>query len=132
MRRTLMTLCTLAFAAACSETPTAPENSGLELQLRHDGGGTAGLNQVILTLPSGETVITRTDYDGLLRYPVKVDGVYQVRIVPRAGYAGDTPGLRQHVTLDDDMKTVVAVTLYRQGTSRGEGCLDYTPASACR
>lgn len=122
MRRTLMTCCTLAFVAACGDSPAEPVNSGLELQLRHDGGGEAGLNAVIITTPDGETVTTRTGYDGLLRYPVEVDGVYHIRIVPRSGYHGDTPGLRREVMLDDDTKTVVSVTLYRSGQSGGERC----------
>lgn len=131
MRRTLMTLGVVAFAAACGESPTEPLNSGLELQLRHDGGGDPGFNQVLITTPSGATVTARTAYDGLLRYPVDVDGVYHVRIVPRSGFVGDTPGLRQDVTLDDAAKTVVKVILYRSGQSGGQRC-DFNGATDCR
>lgn len=131
MRRTLMTLGTVGCVAGCGKSPVAPK-SGLELRLLHDGGGAAGLNMVIVTQPNGETVTTRTGYDGVLRYPVDVDGAYHVRIVPRSGYHGDTPGLRRDITLDDENSTVVEVTLYRQAQSGGDRCMANASPGDCR
>jgi hypothetical protein len=115
-------LLTLVLAAGCAgSASTDPSVATLSVRIRDDGGKAAGVNQVMVTTPSGVSVAYRTANDGTLTVRLQEAGTVTVRVVPRAQFVGGTPGLAKTLTVEAGSTAQVNVTVYRQA-----GGIDYT------
>ncbi len=119
MRRIVMGLL-LAVGCAGGAT-TAPAVATVSLRIRDDGGKSAGVNQVLVTSPSGVNTSYRSGNDGTLTIQLQEAGTVTVRVVPRAQFVGGTPGLARTVTLNEGSSQLLDITVYRSGEGERVG-----------
>ena len=119
MRRIVMGLL-LAVGCAGGAT-TAPAVATVSLRIRDDGGKSAGVNQVLVTSPSGVNTSYRSGNDGTLTIQLQEAGTVTVRVVPRAQFVGGTPGLARTVTLNEGSSQLLDITVYRLGEGERVG-----------
>lgn len=112
----------LLLAVGCAGgATTAPAVATVSLRIRDDGGKAAGVNQVLVTSPSGINTSYRTRNDGTLTIQLQEAGTLTVRVVPRAQFAGGTPGLARTVTLNEGSSQLLDITVYRSGEGERVG-----------
>ena len=112
----------LLLAVGCAGgATTASAVATVSLRIRDDGGKAAGVNQVLVTSPSGINTSYRTRNDGTLTIQLQEAGTLTVRVVPRAQFAGGTPGLARTVTLNEGSSQLLDITVYRSGEGERVG-----------
>ena len=103
----------VAGGIAC-ESGTATQSTVIGVVVRDDRGVPVERMPVTATLSTTRVdVSTRSDGTAEIRVPEA--GTYLVRVTPRAGYVGSTPGLEKSVAVDANGKTTVDFTVHRAG-----------------
>lgn len=112
MRRLSFVVLIAASTACGAGRATAPDTAILDVRLRDDAGKSAGRNRVVVALASGTQIDASTDADGNVAIAVPEAGTYDVRVIPREGYAVSSRVVKR-VTVAERGTVVVDFTLYR-------------------
>ena len=112
MRRLIPIL--LSVGAIACESGTATRSSVIDVVVRDDRGVPVERMPVSAIL-STTRVDVSTGSDGTAEIRVPDAGTYIVRVTPRAGYVGSTPGLEKSVAVDANGNAAVGFTVHREG-----------------
>lgn len=112
MRR-LFPILLLAGGIAC-ESGTATRSTVIDVVVRDDRGVPVE-RMPVSAIFSTTRVDVSTRSDGTAEIRVPDGGTYLVRVTPRAGYIGSTPGLEKSVAVDANGKASVDFTVHREG-----------------
>ena len=112
MRRLIPIL--LSVGAIACESGTATRSTVIDVVVRDDRGVPV-MRMPVSAMLSTTRVDVSTGSDGTAEIRVPDAGTYLVRVTPRAGYVGSTPGLEKSVSVDTNDKAAVHFTVHRDG-----------------
>jgi hypothetical protein len=112
-----MTCSAIACGSSQSTEPTA--STVITVRVVDDRGAPVDRIPLIVTM-SGTRVDARTGRDGTADVGVTASGTYTVRVVPRAGYAGDAQPIAKNVNVEANSRATVDFTVNRSGISSGD------------
>lgn len=127
LMRPLVLMSLIVSVAACSGNSTQPTSMVINVTVRDDRGAPVDRMPVTVTVSEANQVNTRTRRDGTVGIGIAGEGVYLVRVIPRAGYVGSAPGLTKTVRISANEDAAVSFTVYREGVSTAEPPVERFP-----